>query len=285
MRRKDSADAPEEISLDANERAAGTRLLPRRRDGVSPDRNGWPFARTRSAGASSRCASRICGPARSAPRRSPTSRPTWRGPTTMDRALCREGSRDAARALRQEAPARARIPARRAGIRADRPELLHRRFQVQIGALHFHPHGKHACRPNGAMRDADDPSLRFKIFLPHEADHEYQIEHLGDDFIVRTNWQARNFRLMQAPIGARGDRARWGDLVAHRDDTFIEDFDVFERFLAVSVRSGGLRRSAFIRCDGARRILHRERRARVYHGARRSIRNSTPTSCATPIPR
>ncbi|HXA35020.1 MAG TPA: S9 family peptidase [Steroidobacteraceae bacterium] len=88
--------------------------------------------------------------------------------------------------------------------------------------------------------DADDPALEFRTFLPHARDHEYQLEHLGDAFIIRTNWLARNFRLMQVPIGAQADRANWQDVVAHRDDTFIEDFDVFSRFLAVSVRTGGL---------------------------------------------
>ena len=45
---------------------------------------------------------------------------------------------------------------------------------------------------------------------------------------------------MEAPIGRTADRSAWRDVVPHRDDTFIQDFDVFERFLAVSVRSGGL---------------------------------------------
>jgi oligopeptidase B len=89
---------------------------------------------------------------------------------------------------------------------------------------------------------ADDPQLRFEIFLPHERDHEYDIEHLGDTFIVRTNWQALNFRLVQAPIGAAGSRGDWIDVVAHRHDTYIEDFDVFTDFIALSVRSGGLRK-------------------------------------------
>jgi oligopeptidase B len=87
---------------------------------------------------------------------------------------------------------------------------------------------------------ADDPELKFRTFMPHERDHEYQLEHLGDAFIIRTNWQARNFRLMQVPIGQETNRADWRDVVAHRDDTFIEDFDVFNGFLAVSVRTGGL---------------------------------------------
>jgi oligopeptidase B len=87
---------------------------------------------------------------------------------------------------------------------------------------------------------ADDPELGFRTFLPHERDHEYQLEHLGDAFIIRTNWQARNFRLMRVPIGKESSRADWKDVVAHRDDTFIEDFDVFNGFLALSVRTGGL---------------------------------------------
>jgi oligopeptidase B len=87
---------------------------------------------------------------------------------------------------------------------------------------------------------ADDPALEFRTFLPHEPDHEYQLEHLGDDFIIRTNWQARNFRLMRVPIGREAGRADWQDVVAHREHTFIEDFDVFSGFLAVSVRTGGL---------------------------------------------
>jgi oligopeptidase B len=87
---------------------------------------------------------------------------------------------------------------------------------------------------------ADDPALTFKTFLPHERDHEYQLEHVGDTFIIRTNWQARNFRMMQVPIGRESHRTEWRDVVAHRDGTFIEDFDVFAGFLALSVRTGGL---------------------------------------------
>jgi oligopeptidase B len=98
---------------------------------------------------------------------------------------------------------------------------------------------------------ADDLELRFDIFLPHEANHEYDIEHLGGDFIVRSNWQARNFRLARAPIGSHSQRAAWIDVVAHRDDAYIEDFDVFDRFIALSVRSGGLHKIGIHRLSGA----------------------------------
>ncbi len=87
---------------------------------------------------------------------------------------------------------------------------------------------------------ADDPQLRFEVFLAREPDHEYELEHLGDSFIVRSNWRARNFRLVKVPIAPNAERSRWVEVVAHRDDVFIEEFEVFERFIALSVRSGGL---------------------------------------------
>ncbi len=98
---------------------------------------------------------------------------------------------------------------------------------------------------------ADDSQLRFEIFLPAQADHEYDIEHLGQQFIVRSNWQARNFRLSAAPIAAHSNRAEWVDLMAHREDVYIDEFDVFNEFLAVSVRSGGLRKICVHPLNGA----------------------------------
>jgi oligopeptidase B len=101
--------------------------------------------------------------------------------------------------------------------------------------------------------DASDPTLSFKVFFPRQSDHEYEIEHLDDRFIIRTNWQARNFRLMSVPIGKEQARSDWQTIVAHRDDTYIEDFEVFTRFIALSVRSGGLRKIGIqpLTVDGA----------------------------------
>jgi len=92
--------------------------------------------------------------------------------------------------------------------------------------------------------EADDPSLSFTVFAPRRKDHEYEIEHLDDTFIVRTNWQAENFRLMSVPIGEERETSRWRELIAHREDTLIEDFEVFSNFVVLTVRSGGLSKLA-----------------------------------------
>lgn len=88
----------------------------------------------------------------------------------------------------------------------------------------------------------DDSELKFRLVLARERDHEYSVEDLGEDFIIRTNWQAPNFRIMRAPIASVADRHQWREVVPHRTDAFIHDFDVFEDFLAVAERSGGLRK-------------------------------------------
>ncbi len=84
--------------------------------------------------------------------------------------------------------------------------------------------------------------LQFNTVLAHARDHEYQIEHWGGEFIVRTNWDAPNFRLMRAPVQAASDRAQWRDLQPHCPDVFIHDFEVMANFVAVSERSSGLRK-------------------------------------------
>jgi len=103
--------------------------------------------------------------------------------------------------------------------------------------------------------DANDPQFTFKVALPRERDHEYQLEDLGDRFIIRSNWKARNFRIVEAPIATVQDRASWRDVIAHREDAFIDSFEAFDGFLAVSERSGGLQKLRVRSWDGARNFL------------------------------
>ncbi|MGY6631802.1 MAG: S9 family peptidase [Wenzhouxiangella sp.] len=88
----------------------------------------------------------------------------------------------------------------------------------------------------------DQPEGEFRVFFPRERDHEYLADHLGDQWIIRTNYQAPNFRLMRVERDNHADRGAWQDVIAHQDDVFIHGFDVMEQFLAVSERSEGLRR-------------------------------------------
>ncbi|HZW19343.1 MAG TPA: S9 family peptidase, partial [Luteimonas sp.] len=97
---------------------------------------------------------------------------------------------------------------------------------------------------------AADPR-EFTVLAPRERDVEYDADHLGGRWVIRTNADgATNFKLVTAPDGSTS-RADWTDLVPHRDDVFIEDFDLFDGFTAVAERSGGLERIRLLKADGS----------------------------------
>ncbi len=93
--------------------------------------------------------------------------------------------------------------------------------------------------------EADNPMGEFKIFTPRERDHEYSIEHFQDKFYIVTNWNAKNFRLMETPID-RTNKKHWREIIPHRQDVLLEDIEVFKNFLAVGERKNGLRQIRII---------------------------------------
>lgn len=88
--------------------------------------------------------------------------------------------------------------------------------------------------------NAAQPDGKFTVFLARERGHEYAIDHAGDKFYIRTNWQAENFRLMEADEKAVGSKQLWKELIPHRSDVFVESFDVFKNYLVVEERKEGL---------------------------------------------
>jgi len=87
---------------------------------------------------------------------------------------------------------------------------------------------------------ASDLEFRFRPVLPREPHLAYDVEQLGTDFVLRTNWQAPNFRIVKAPIATSADKGTWRDVLPHRPDAFVESFEVATSYLAVNERSGGL---------------------------------------------
>lgn len=87
--------------------------------------------------------------------------------------------------------------------------------------------------------DANEPGGEFKIFLPRQRAHEYHVDHIGDRFIIRTNDHAKNFRLMSTPIENTA-RSHWQEIMPHRDEVFIGDFDLFKDYLVLEERLRGL---------------------------------------------
>ncbi len=87
--------------------------------------------------------------------------------------------------------------------------------------------------------DASKPAGTFRILQPRRRDHEYQVDHFGDHFYIRTNLNAKNFRLMKTPVGATAI-SNWREVIPHRADVLVEDMDVFKNHLVVTERKNGL---------------------------------------------
>lgn len=83
----------------------------------------------------------------------------------------------------------------------------------------------------------------FTVLAPRERDFEYDADHLGDRWVIRSNWQAKNFRVLTlADDQPWGDRSRWQELIPHSEAVFISQVELFDDFLAIGERSGGLQR-------------------------------------------
>ncbi len=85
----------------------------------------------------------------------------------------------------------------------------------------------------------DDPLGAPLTVMPRRDDVEYQVDHWGDRFVVLTNDEAVDFRLLTAPVEAvTGSRAgtgdvRWTELVAHEAGRRIVDVAAFAGHLVV----------------------------------------------------
>ena len=98
--------------------------------------------------------------------------------------------------------------------------------------------------------DADNPGGQFTLFQAREKDHEYSVDHLGDHFFIRTNsGGAKNFRLMKTPVN-KTEKKYWMDVLPHRDSVLLENFELFNDYLVAEERIGGLTRLRVIRWDG-----------------------------------
>ncbi len=97
--------------------------------------------------------------------------------------------------------------------------------------------------------DADDPAGELRMIAPRERNVEYSVSHVGDRFIIKTNLDAENFRLMEAPVANPG-RENWRELIPGRDDVFLQGVEVFSDFMVVTERRDGLRHLRIIPFDG-----------------------------------
>jgi oligopeptidase B len=87
--------------------------------------------------------------------------------------------------------------------------------------------------------DADRPEGEFTVFQKRMDQVLYDIEHQGDRFLIVTNLNALNFRLMETPVDHTGFE-NWTEVIATRTDVLLEGIEVFKSYLVITERQNGL---------------------------------------------
>jgi oligopeptidase B len=113
------------------------------------------------------------------------------------------------------------------------PTKSHRYIQITLEAT---------TNTEVRLLDADRPTAPPRVAIPRGKDHLYDLDHLDGRFVIRTNADAANFRLVMVDDGKEADRAAWRDVIPHRAQALVEDFALYRGFIAATVRTGGLRK-------------------------------------------
>jgi oligopeptidase B len=137
----------------------------------------------------------------------------------------------------------------RLGLGTAEEDLLYEeedeRFSVNVGRTRSRrflvlSSGSHTTA-EARVLEASDPTGQWTLIAPRRAEHEYDVDHRGETFYIRTNDRGRNFRLVTAPVSSPGE-AHWAEFVAHRDDVMLEGIDLFSSHAVLFERHDGLPR-------------------------------------------
>ncbi|MFN2314151.1 MAG: S9 family peptidase [Bacteroidales bacterium] len=105
--------------------------------------------------------------------------------------------------------------------------------------------------------EADKPDGKVIIFEPRTIDRLYSVEHLNGHFFIMTNADgAKNFKLMKCADNKTG-KDNWTEVIPHRTDVLLENFEIFDNYLVADERIKGLTNLRIIGlADGSEHFLN-----------------------------
>jgi oligopeptidase B len=92
---------------------------------------------------------------------------------------------------------------------------------------------------------ADKPDAELKVIAARESEHEYDVDHRGNLFYIRTNKGAKNFHVVIAPVDDPSEK-NWKEFVAHRPAVKVENISMFADHAALSEWENGLQQIEII---------------------------------------
>ncbi len=77
---------------------------------------------------------------------------------------------------------------------------------------------------------AEDPAAGFRCLMPRERGVEYEVSDNGGEWLIRTNREAEDFRIVRAPL-ERPEPAQFQELIPHRPGVLIHAMHLFRDYL------------------------------------------------------
>jgi len=100
---------------------------------------------------------------------------------------------------------------------------------------------------------ADRPADELKAISPRRHGIEYYATHHKGFFYIYTNDGAKNFKLVKAPV-ASSSHEHWQEVIPHRPQVMITQVEVFENYLVLYEREGGLDKIRVSDLDGVSNV-------------------------------
>jgi len=86
---------------------------------------------------------------------------------------------------------------------------------------------------------ADKPQQYLHQIAQRKEGHEYYIDHRDSDFYIRTNKNAKNYRVVTVGDN-HPDVDHWVELIPHRPDVKLDEIELFRNHMVVTENSKGL---------------------------------------------
>ena len=237
-RKRGSLDAPEEVMLDLNEMAKGEKFLSVSTTSVSDDGNLLAYLvdvtgfrlyalRVKDLRTGKLLPDRI----------EKVNSPVWSADDKTIFYVAEDAAKRPYRLMRHEVGSSGPD----APVHEERDELYRLRASRSKDRKYLFFESSSSDTSEVRILAADSPGDPLRVLIPREVGHEYDAEHRDGLLYLRTNKDAKNFKVVTAPL-ADPSPSNWKPFVPHRPEFNVAGLAVFRDFAVVSGREGGLPR-------------------------------------------
>lgn len=85
-----------------------------------------------------------------------------------------------------------------------------------------------------------DESFTPKLIRPLESHIFYDVAHHENYFYIKTNYKAKNFRIVKVPVDNFQNDDWHNDYIKEEQDKYLKDFDITENYFILNYRDNGL---------------------------------------------